>query len=452
LIEGFSQMPIDTKHPRYADNINQWIRCRDVYNGDDAVKERGQVYLPKIDANQSDQEYRSYASRATFFEAVGRSVDGFIGAISRRTHKISLPTNSQRMVDDATLSGIALSEFVKRLCQETLLTSRGGILVDYDEAARRSYLSFYQAEAIINWSATRVVLAETVYEEDAADPYKLAAVDQLRELSLIDGAYDVTLWRKPKADTFNNEWQRYGDVIQPNKRGVAFDKLPFFWLSILGHTSDICKPPLLGMVNLALSHYRLSADYAHGLHWTGLPTFYVAGATDDNPVHIGAATALLLKDANAKVGYAEFKGDGLGSLERAIAATENRMAVLGAAILGAEARRVETAEAARIRHSGETGLLMAAVSAVQATLQTALQFAADWDGAAGKVSVELNDDFISARLDPQTLLGLVQAYQAGALTLGSLLQAMQDGDLLPQKTVITDEVAHLEARGPIVQS
>jgi Domain of unknown function (DUF4055) len=158
----------------------------------------------------------------------------------------------------------------------------------------------------------------------------------------------------------------------------------------------------------------------------------------------------LLKDPNARVGFAELKGDGLGSLERAIVAKEQQMAVLGAAILGAEARRVETVEAARIRHSGETGLLMAAVSAVQATLQAALQFAADWNGAAGSVRVELNDDFISARLDPQTLLGLVQAYQAGALTLGSLLQAMQDGDLLPQKTVVTDEVASLEARGAVV--
>lgn len=231
-------------------------------------------------------------------------------------------------------------------------------------------------------------------------------------------------------------------MLQPSG-GKTFDTIPFFWVSILGPTAEICKPPLLGMVNVALSHYRLSADYAHGLHWTGLPTFYVTGSASDEPVRVGAATAILLKDPTAKVGFAEFKGDGLGSLERAIAAKEQQMAALGAAILSAEAGRNETAEAARIRHSGETGLLMAAVSAVQASMQAALAFAAEWDGATGAVAVELNDDFISSRLDPQTLLGLVQAYQAGALTLASLLQAMQDGDLLPQKTVVGDEVAQL---------
>ncbi len=440
-------MPIDTKHPQYLANVDKWQRCRDVYEGDDAIKARGQQYLPAIDKNQNGAEYQSYANRATFFEAVGRSVDGFIGAISRRPHKFNLPARLQSMMDDATLSGVALTELVKKLCQETLLIGRCGTLVDYDNAAERTYLSAYPAESIINWSASRIVLCETVFEEDPADPYKLTSVDQLRELFLIDGVYTVTLWRKRNiaGQYLQNEWEIY-EQITPTKRGMPFEKIPFFWTSILGPTAEICKPPLLGMVNVALSHYRLSADYAHGLHWTGLPTFYITGSDSDEPVHLGAATAVLLKDPNAKVGFAEFKGDGLGSLERAIAAKEQQMAVLGAAILGAEARRVETAEAARIRHSGETGLLMAAVSAVQASLHAALSFASDWDGAAGSVAVELNDDFISARLDPQTLLGFVQAYQAGALSLGALLQAMQDGDLLPQKTIITDEVAHLEAR------
>ena len=428
-------MPIDTKHPSYNDNFNKWQRCRDVYEGDDAIKSRGREYLPAIDKNQTDEEYKSYANRATFFEAVGRTVDGFIGAISRRPHKFNLPTKLQAMLDDANLGGVSLSELVKKLCKATLLTGREGILVDYDEDRMRPYLSVYCAESIINWSATRVVLSETVFEDDPVDPYKLTSVDQLRELSLVDGVYTVTVWRKDRDAAIDAKWQVYGDVIQPTKRGATFDKIPFFWISILGPTAEICKPPLLGMANVALSHYRLSADYAHGLHWTGLPTFYVTGSNSDEPVRIGAATAIMLKDPNAKVGYAEFKGDGLGSLERAIAAKEAQMAVLGAAILGAEARRVETAEAARIRHSGETGLFMAAVSAVQASLQAALSFAADWDGASGGVAVELNDDFISTRLDPQTLVGLVQAYQAGALSLGGLQQAMQDGDLLPQTAV-----------------
>jgi len=90
---------------------------------------------------------------------------------------------------------------------------------------------------------------------------------------------------------------------------------------------------------------------------------------------VGPATAILLNDPAAKNRSAEFKGGGLGNLERTIAAKEQQMAALGAAILSAEAGRNETAEAARIHHSGETGLLMAGVSALQASTRAALAFA-----------------------------------------------------------------------------
>jgi hypothetical protein len=37
------------------------------------------------------------------------------------------------------------------------------------------------------------------------------------------------------------------------------------------------------------------------------------GVIREQPVRLGGASALVLKDANAKVGFAEFKGDGLGA-------------------------------------------------------------------------------------------------------------------------------------------
>lgn len=70
-------MPINTQHPSYAAQIDKWTRCRDAYNGDDAIKSKGEQYLPKIDANQTGNEYANFSRRATFFEAVGKTVDGF---------------------------------------------------------------------------------------------------------------------------------------------------------------------------------------------------------------------------------------------------------------------------------------------------------------------------------------------------------------------------------------
>jgi hypothetical protein len=83
----------------------------------------------------------------------------------------------------------------------------------------------------------------------------------------------------------------------------------------------------------------------------------------------------------------------------------------------------------------ESNLLTAVVSAVQAGLILALNCAAEWANASGEVKVELNADFVSARLEPHTLIGFVKAFQAGALPLNALLQAMADGELIPQAAV-----------------
>jgi hypothetical protein len=53
-------------------------------------------------------------------------------------------------------------------------------------------------------------------------------------------------------------------------------------------------------------------------------------------------------------------------------------------------------------------------------------------GCDGHYSVELNTDFVSKRMDGATLTALVAAYQAGAVTLAGFLQALADGDIVPQ--------------------
>jgi hypothetical protein len=437
-------MPIESTHPLYDENIENWTACRDAYAGDSAVKAKGQTYLPRIDPNQSGEAYAAYKRRALYYEAVGRTVDGFVGAISRKPHIIELPAALNAFKNDAAGNGIGLGEFVKALAGESLLTGRGGVLVDYDDTKQRPFLSLYSAESITNWSANSVVLLETVYEADAADPYKQVEIKQYRELAMHEGVYTVTLWRQAPASSAGASWLVY-DVIEPKRRGVALDRLPWFWLSPVGASASIAKPPLLGLVNTALSHYRTSADLEHGRHFTALPTLWVAGITGDEPIQVGGGAVIKLADPAARVGYAEFTGQGLGSLENALATKEHMMAVLGAAVFGGGRKGVEAAETARIRTAGENSLLMGIVSSVEETLTAALKFAAEWSGAMGDIVVKLNRDFIDQRLDGQTLTGMVQAFQCGALSLETFLFNLQQAEMLEPNTQIDEEAAKLRA-------
>lgn len=437
-------MPINSQHPLYEANAARWKRCRDAYEGEDAIKGAGQTYLPKIDPSQSEAEYRAYKKRAGYYEAVARTVDGFVGAISRKPHQIELPTSVKALLTTATKDGATLDDFIKRLCCETLLLARGAIVVDMDDDTQAPYLAFYPAEAILNWGDDWVTLAETVYAPDAGDPYKLSEIQQIRHLSLRDGRYAVGTWRKKTGAVAGDDWFLVAEST-PAKRGTPLEKMPFFWLSTAGNSSAVAKPPLLGLVNTSLSHYRSAADLEHGRHFTALPTLYLSGVQGDDPIAVGAGAVIKLADPAAKAGYAEFTGQGLQSLETALATKEQQMAMLGASIIAGGPKGVEAAETARIRTSGENSLLLGVVSTVEQALQAALSFAAEWSSvrADGGATVKLNRDFVDQRIDAQSLAGLLSAVQAGKLGLEDFLFSLQQAELLRPDTDIEVEAKKL---------
>ncbi len=363
-------MSITSVHPSYEGFIVRWKRCRDAFDGEDAVKEAGTAYLPKL-SGQDQTEYNAYRMRALYYGAVGRSIDGFVGAIARKAPIIKLPPKLEMFEKDTTASGIGLLEFIKKMASEDLLQGRAGILVDFDDDQKRAYLSIYTAESITNWGPDFIVLRETAYEQDGSDEFAQKAVDQYRELRLLDNAYVVRIWRKkPSAAPGSNEEWYVAKETKPSKQGKSLGFIPFFWLSSYGQSNKVEKPPLLGLVNVAMSHYRSSADLEHGRHFTGLPTLYVTGSTSNAPIAVGSHAAIVLGDPAAKVGYAEFSGQGLASLERALEEKEHMMAVLGASVFADQRKGVEAAETARIRSSGETSLLMGVVNSVEETLES----------------------------------------------------------------------------------
>jgi hypothetical protein len=442
-------VPITSTHPAYQDNIARWKRCRDAYAGEDAVKSAGRDYLPRL-SGQSTEEYEAYVMRALYYGAVGRSIDGFVGAIVRKPPVPKLPAKMEMFEQDTTASGIGLVEFIKKLASEDLTAGRVGVLVDFDETAKRAYLVAYQAESITNWGKDFIVLKETAYVADSTDPFLQKKVDQYRELVLLDGVYTVRIWQKKTDVTAQTQDQwAVTQELKPTKFGISLKEIPFFWLSCFGRSDKIEQPPLLSLVNVALSHYRSSADLEHGRHFTAMPTLYVTGIRDTNtPIRVGARAAILLEDPASKAGYAEFSGQGLGSLEKALEEKEHMMAVLGGQVFADRRKGIEAAETARIRTSGETSLLMSVVSSIEETLEAALRFAADWMNVTGDIDVAINRDFIDTTLDPQTLAGLLKAYLSRAISLETFLYNLKAAEMMDPAKTIEEEIAGLPKLPP----
>jgi hypothetical protein len=78
------------------------------------------------------------------------------------------------------------------------------------------------------------------------------------------------------------------------------------------------KLPLADIIAVNLDHYRLDADYKHGLHFTALPTAWVSGFDKAVTLRIGSSAAWVAETPGATAGFLEFTGQGLTTFERAM--------------------------------------------------------------------------------------------------------------------------------------
>ena len=438
------------------------MSARDVFAGEAAVKAAGERYLPKLDS-QSTEEYNAYRARASFFNATARTADGFVGLIFRREPTFKLPENSAGVgkalaafVDDADMLGTSLSSYAKNVVSEVVTVGRAGSLVDWeDQAEQRAYAVLYTAEQILNWRTERVngrnVLTLVVLREVSKKPvagedeFEADEIEQLRVLRLVSGgksgwSYQVEIWQQgsKKSKRGKTEWTKVETRI-PLRLGKPLPLIPFVFHGPRHSLPVVDKLPLADIIAVNLDHYRLNADYKHGMHFTALPTAWVSGFDKSSSLRIGSSSAWVAETPGATAGFLEFTGQGLTTFERAMDRDERLMAVLGTRMLEAQKRVGESADAIELRQSGENSVLSAVSLSVSDSLTHVLRWVYWWNSteetpeAIGedRVLVTVNSDFSTKGMASDEITAVVSAWQAGAISRDTMFELFRKGEVLP---------------------
>lgn len=443
-------MPVNSLHPNYSKAKSQWDRCRDAYEGGDAVKGKKTIYLPKL-GGQDANGYNAYLLRSLFFGATQRTVEGVAGSIMRKDPTHDIPDKLKHLDEDTTFTGVGLPEFSKQVISELFITGRIGVLIDRMPIGdTRIFWSIYKAENIINWKMDNNILVyivlEESYELEGEDKYTVEIKTQYRELLIEDGKYLQRIHRESAGvDKFTVQ------EIVPTQRGKALDYIPFVFGSPSGVEMSISKSPILDLADVNLSHYRSSADLEHGRHFTALPTIYCSGVSPKDlgdAIHIGSGSALVLPPPEAKAGIIEFTGKGLSTLTDALKEKEEQMAKLGARMLAPRLKTAETAETTRINASSEESVTISISKAGSDILTKALTISADWETIKGNSDIILNTDIIDAKMDPKTLTALLAVRQAGEISAESFTYNLKRGELLMPDDTIETERGRLSIEGP----
>ena len=451
-------MPANSTHPDFDANLATWLRARDVIAGEDAVKLGGIKYLPRLDS-QSDNEYLGYKSRACFFNATSRTCDGFLGLLFRRDPEVKLPDRHAGVggalrvfTDDVDLMGTSLFTFCKGVVGEVLALGRCGTLIDWQaDGESRAYVVRYTAEDILNWQTQRIngrnvvtmiALREQIERPDDLDPFVLKITETVRVLKLeqlADGntRYLVEIWQNNPADK-NAGWTLTENRV-PLRLGKPLPLIPFVFHGPRNALPDVDKMPLADIISVNLDHYRLDADYKHGLHFTALPTAWVAGFDKKDDLHIGSSTAWVTDTVGAVAGFLEFKGHGLSTFENAQSRDERLMALLGSRMLEDTKRVGETADAIELRQAGENSILMTLALSVSDSISQVLRWVYWWnstepypeDVSESLVLIQINTDFTAKGLTSLELTAIVGAWQAGAISQATMFDLFRKGEVLP---------------------
>lgn len=443
---------VKTTHKDYDRMMPLWKRCRDAVCGQDALHKAGETYLPKLRA-EDPTDYAARVKRSDYFNATWRTISGLAGMAFRKDPTHKLPAVLESFTSDITMSGVSLDALAEQVVEEVLEVGRCGLLVDHppqpegvtaislavaERLGLRPSIQFYPAESIRNWKYSRirnawvltmVTLGESVEVPKPDDEFATDSEDRYRVLDLDE----LGLYRQRVFAVRDGEDVQIGDTIYPVKNGEALDYVPFAMIGRSGKGDAIDEPPLIDLVDANIAHYQVNSDYRHGLHFTGLPTLFLSGVTVEegaSPFYIGGQAAITSPMPDARGEFIEFKGQGLGAMEKALVSLERRMAVLGARMIADESNQAETLGGTQIKRSGENSILASIVIAASEAIEWALGVMSEWAGGPRELEYHINREFMPVAMNAQELTALVGAWQSGALSDSELFDLLKRGDVI----------------------
>lgn len=448
-------MPISYILPDVLSQLAKWNIVRDCLSGQEAIKAKGDVYLPRPNADDTSNEnkarYTSYLQRAVFYNVTKRTLDGLVGQVFSREPIVTVPPLVGAILDNIDGAGVSLDQQAKKTLSAVMSFGRCGLLVDYPETNGvvtleqlqkgfiRPTICYYDPWEINNWRTITVgakeLLSLVVLQEQyiaADDGFETETKSQYRVLRLKYTAdvkniidpdsleYHVEIWRE---DTTTAEAQTpYQSYMPVDSQGKPFKEIPFTFVGALNNDPSIDQPPLYDMAALNIAHYRNSADYEESCFTTGQPTPYFAGLTEHwvnevwkGSVRMGARSAIPLPEG----GTAGLLQPNPNTLPfEAMGAKEHQMVALGAKLV--EQRRIQrTLGETQIQETSESSILSTVTHNVNNAYEKALYWMTRFTGPVTdpeNVEYELNTDFPASRMSPEERAQLMAEWQSGAIS------------------------------------
>lgn len=435
-----------------------WQICSDLLGGTPVMRAAAERHLPKAPA-ETLKEYERRKAVAELFNGFGRTVKGLTGMVFRRNPTLEEDMPEALTADWENIDGAGThgDVFCKQVFEDALAKGHAGILVDYPtipaelrdrytladvkEQNLRPYWVHYCAEQIISWRTTRMggktVLTQLVLKEEATVPEGMFGESTKCRYRVFRRRQG--LQREVLVEFVLYEEQRRATevVLVEVRRGVMAKQTEIPFAVVYAGTKEAIlesRPPLLDLAYTNIAHWQVQSDHRHSLHIAGVPILVFKGrdtsAAESKEQVVGPNVGIDV-DKDGDVLYVEHAGSALGQSRQELKDLEQRMAALGLAMLQSDTRAAETAEAKRIDKSEQDSALATAARGLSDAMEQAFMFHAAYIGLEAG-SVKVNQDFEHLNYDATMISALSTLQVAGQISLDTLWDMLQSGNILPQ--------------------
>gem|GEM_PF-5662455 len=385
-------MGVTTTHPLYDKFRPRWKRSQIFYEGEDAVKAKGEKYLKKtggqiaaslsnnpVEKQAAKEAYDNYKDRGVVPEVYTASVIGLTGLACQNKWDIQIPP-AMRYLEENASSGIPLEGMQNVLIHAGLTDGRLGHFIDNDPIDNELRIALYNALAITNWkndynSTNLVVLQELHDETEVTDIFSHEKDTHYRVLRLDEDRYVVDLY---KLNGNDSDYAIADEFEMDYQEGM----IPFTFQGSTGLEVEPDILPLEGMVIACKNYYRLSADLFHDIHMSNQSTLFAAGFSKDENISFtggGSIVKTTKSKTEADLKFVSTEGRGQANaiqmMDKMLELAEKQSHRLTAATNG-----VEASSTLRQKTIAKTASLRSVEQQAVAALEKDLRHIARWKG------------------------------------------------------------------------
>jgi hypothetical protein len=455
-------MPVDSTHPQY-DQFKKMIEFLSAsYEGkkswypyeqygninstqvtDTSVdSSNGYVWLRNIflppEHRESPEKYYGRLKRSRYKKLFEKTVNNFAGLLSQFSIKpdtLNWYSQEQKetILNNVDLRGTSFQQFLVDADISALTKGFCAIIVDYsrngDASKRRPFLTRVDRENVINpltvfrddgsMAVDRLVIKRSYYKQDPSDEYNVKLTDQFIEYL----PRYFAIWEKID-----------GTLTLVDEGDTSLPIIPVIFYPNNCNSPLEIEPPLLGIAEANLSHYRLHTDYLESLHYQA-PLYVrtgVANTSDDTilkPLLISPHTVVdLAMDQTLQI--LETTGNAIGLKKESYEEVEREIAQESLNFLGSE--QTMTATEANIRGTVSRANLSLYGSDKMSAVNEIFSLWAMWENKKppSDQGIVIKEGYWMG-LTPDMIRVLTELFTLGALDVENLWAILGNSGALP---------------------